>query len=138
MSILLLTCQLCNSYYEYSGLGVNLSDHLGSQIFFTSKLDDSNSKRLLVEIFLTRSLTKSLAFCEFVSVNFKPCISLQQCRWSDMHKRFIIRYHHHCHLKLLLFVPPTWLPHIFLTNKVTDSTHKLAASGLSGFFISIL
>lgn len=32
----------------------------------------------------------------------------------------------------------TRLPHIFTINKVTASTHKLAASGLSGFFISIL
>ena len=30
-------------------------------------------KRLLVDIFLTRSLSKSLAFCEFASVNFQPC-----------------------------------------------------------------
>ena len=27
-------------------------------------------KRLLVDIFLTRRLSKSIAFCEFVSVNF--------------------------------------------------------------------
>ena len=30
-------------------------------------------KRLLVDIFLTRRLLKSLAFCEFASVNFEPC-----------------------------------------------------------------
>ena len=29
-------------------------------------------KRLLVDIFLTLRLSKSLAFCEFTSVNFKP------------------------------------------------------------------
>ena len=29
-------------------------------------------KRLLVDIFLTRRLLKSLAFCEFASVNFEP------------------------------------------------------------------
>ena len=29
-------------------------------------------KRLLVDIFLTRRLSKSLAFCEFASVNFEP------------------------------------------------------------------
>ena len=28
-------------------------------------------KRLLVDIFLSRSLSKSLAFCEFASVNFE-------------------------------------------------------------------
>ena len=30
-------------------------------------------KRLLVDIFLTRRLLKSLAFCEFASANFEPC-----------------------------------------------------------------
>ena len=30
-------------------------------------------KRLLVDIFLTRRLSKSLAFCEFASGNFEPC-----------------------------------------------------------------
>ena len=30
-------------------------------------------KRLLVDIFFTRRLSKSLAFCEFASVNFEPC-----------------------------------------------------------------
>ena len=29
-------------------------------------------KRLLVDIFLTRRLSKSLAFCEFASINFEP------------------------------------------------------------------
>ena len=29
-------------------------------------------KCLLVDIFLTRRLSKSLAFCEFASVNFEP------------------------------------------------------------------
>ena len=29
-------------------------------------------KRLLLDIFLTPSLSKSLAFCKFVSVNFEP------------------------------------------------------------------
>ena len=29
-------------------------------------------KRLLVDIFLTRRLLKSLAFCEFASINFEP------------------------------------------------------------------
>ena len=30
-------------------------------------------KRLLVDIFFTRRLSKSLAVCEFASVNFEPC-----------------------------------------------------------------
>ena len=30
-------------------------------------------KRLLMDIFLTRRLSKSLVFCEFASVNFEPC-----------------------------------------------------------------
>ena len=30
------------------------------------------TRRLLVDIFLTRSLSKSIAFCEFASVNFEP------------------------------------------------------------------
>ena len=30
-------------------------------------------KRLLVDIFLTRKLSKSLSLCEFASVNFEPC-----------------------------------------------------------------
>ena len=30
-------------------------------------------KRLLVDTFLTRRLLKSLAFCEFASINFEPC-----------------------------------------------------------------
>jgi len=29
-------------------------------------------KRLLVDIFLTSRLSKSLAFCEFANVNFEP------------------------------------------------------------------
>ena len=33
-------------------------------------------KCLLVDIFLPRSLSKSLAFCEFASVNFEP-------RWKE-------------------------------------------------------
>ena len=44
--------------------------------FSTSKLVRSlanlEHKCLLVDIFLTCSLSKSLAFCVFVSVNFKP------------------------------------------------------------------
>ena len=33
-------------------------------------------KRLLVDVFLTRRLSKSLAFCEFASVNFEPWAGL--------------------------------------------------------------
>lgn len=33
-------------------------------------------ERLLVDIFVTRSLLKSLAFCEFASVNFETWIGL--------------------------------------------------------------
>ena len=36
-------------------------------------MDYSNSQTLLVDIFLTRRLSKLLAFCEFASVNFEPC-----------------------------------------------------------------
>ena len=32
-------------------------------------------KRLLVNIFLTCILSKSLAFCEFASLNFEPCLT---------------------------------------------------------------
>ena len=31
-------------------------------------------KRFLVDIFFTRRLSKSLAFCEVASVNFEPCM----------------------------------------------------------------
>ena len=31
-------------------------------------------KRLLMDIFLTRRLSKSLVFCEFASVNFEPVV----------------------------------------------------------------
>ena len=74
-----------------AGLEVNFSAHLQnltSKIFFhqqtsgetTSKFSPNvwetwmilTRKRLLVDIFLTRSLSKSLAFCELASVNFEP------------------------------------------------------------------
>ena len=32
-------------------------------------------KCLLVDVFLSRRLSKSLAFCEFASVNFEPCFN---------------------------------------------------------------
>ena len=35
-------------------------------------------KHLQVDIFLTRRLSKALAFCEFASVNFEPCLQQQQ------------------------------------------------------------
>ena len=46
-------------------------------------MDDSNSQTFaLVDIFLTRSLSKSLAFCEFASVNFEPL-------WASFYLRSI-------------------------------------------------
>ena len=40
-------------------------------------------KRLLVDVFLTRRLSKSLAFCEFVSVNFEPWSSFKFAAAKD-------------------------------------------------------
>ena len=43
-------------------------------------------KCLLVDIFLTRSLSKSLAFYEFASINFEPWLSLSIClggQWNS-------------------------------------------------------
>ena len=43
-------------------------------------------KCLLVDIFLTRSLSKSLAFYEFASINFKPWLFLSIClggQWNS-------------------------------------------------------
>ena len=62
---------------------VNFSVHLqslASKIFSSSKFFPNvweswkilTRKCLLVDIFLTRRLSKSLAFCEFASVNFEP------------------------------------------------------------------
>ena len=74
-----------------SGLEVIFLVHLqsfASNIFFRKQTGETTSKlfpfvwetwiiltrnRLLVDIFLTRRLSKSLAFCEFASVNFEPC-----------------------------------------------------------------
>ena len=37
-------------------------------------MDDSHSQNILfVDIFLAHNLPKSLAFCEFASINFEPC-----------------------------------------------------------------
>ena len=41
-------------------------------------------KRLLVDVFLTRRLSKPLAFCEFASVNFEPCIVELSCYTSEI------------------------------------------------------
>ena len=78
-----------------AGLEVNFLVHLqsfASKIFYTEQTGETTSKffpnvwetwmspthkRLLVDIFLTRSLSKSLAFCEFASVNFEPCCGLR-------------------------------------------------------------
>ena len=74
----------------HSGLEVIFLVHLqvsGSKIFSHWQTGETTSKlfpfvwetwriltrnRLLVDIFLTRRLSKSLAFCEFTSVNFEP------------------------------------------------------------------
>ena len=45
-------------------------------------------KRLLVDIFLTRRLLKSLAFCEFASVNFEPCYK-NPCKALNFENPFI-------------------------------------------------
>ena len=37
-------------------------------------------ERLIVNIFLTRRLSKALTFCEFASINFKPCWTV----WSKL------------------------------------------------------
>ena len=73
-----------------AGLEVNFLVHLlsfASKIFSTNKLVETTSnffpkvwetwiilpgKRLLVDIFLTRRLSKSLEFCELASVNLSP------------------------------------------------------------------
>ena len=77
-----------------TGLEVNFLAHLqsfASRIFFPLETGDTTSKffpfvwetwiiltrnHLLVDIFLTRRLSKSLAFCVFASVNFEPCINI--------------------------------------------------------------
>ena len=40
-------------------------------------MGDSNSQTFASGLFLTRRLSKSLAFCEFASVNFEPCKSVR-------------------------------------------------------------
>ena len=49
--------------------------------------------RLLVDIFLTRRLSKSLAFCEFASVNFEPCNNVHYAM-ADVFTRTIARWRH--------------------------------------------
>lgn len=39
-------------------------------------------KRLLVNFFLTRRLSKSLAFCKFATINFEPCGQVKQYRYN--------------------------------------------------------
>ena len=80
-------CVFCN---VASGLEVIFLVHLqsfASKIFFDQQTGETTSNlfpfvwetwiiltrnRLLVDIFLTRRLSKPLAFCEFASVNFEP------------------------------------------------------------------
>ena len=74
---------------EKAGIKVNFLVHLQSfisTIFFTSKIVRplANSfplfkwhKRLLVDIFFTHRLSKSLAFCVFASINFEPWMGPQ-------------------------------------------------------------
>ena len=78
-----LTHGMIDGQQAQSGLEVNFLVHLQSfaiKIFSTSKLFPNvwetcmilTRKRLLVDIVLTRRLSKALAFCEFASVNFDP------------------------------------------------------------------
>ena len=90
-----------------TGLEVNFLVHLQSvarKLFFHQQTGETTSKffpfvwetwmiptrkRLLVDVFLTRRLSKSLAFCEFASVNFWPCITYNQIKsgheWRGAH-----------------------------------------------------
>ena len=44
-------------------------------------------KRLLVDIFLTHRLSKSLAFCKFATINFEPCSQVKQYRYNTKQHR---------------------------------------------------
>ena len=70
------------SYNDESGLEVNISVHLQSLISKPSSIpanwglgdrDDSNSQTFASGYFSHSQLSKSVAFCEFASVNFEPC-----------------------------------------------------------------
>ena len=92
LSLNLLSFFLQNDSLLFSGLEVIFLVHLqsfASKIFFHQQTGETTSNlfpfvcetwiiltrnRLLVDIFLTRRLSKSLAFCEFASVNFEACI----------------------------------------------------------------
>ena len=54
-------------------------------------------KRLLVDIFFTRRLPKSLAFCEFASVNFEPCRNSLDVTAQLLNIRCVI---HHIYLQI--------------------------------------
>ena len=76
-----------------TGLEVNFFVHFhsfGSKIFFNKQIGETTSKfspfvwekwkiltckRLVVDIFLTYRLTKSLMFCKFAGINFEPCVT---------------------------------------------------------------
>ena len=70
------------SYNDESGLEVNISVHLQSLISKPSSIlanwglgdrVDSNSQTFASGYFSHSQLSKSVAFCEFASVNFEPC-----------------------------------------------------------------
>ena len=56
------------------------------------------NKRLLVEIFLTRRLPKSLAFCQFASFNFEPWMRHDYTRWNIVHLRQWKAEHEHINM----------------------------------------
>ena len=64
-------------------------------------------KCLLVDIFLTRSLSKSLAFCEFASVNFEPCIVHHNHGCTHIHTSWNDVTHSDCYC-LIIHVPVTF------------------------------
>ena len=51
---------------------------------------------LLVDIFLTCRLSKSLTFCEFVSVNFKPWILITMGPWCQVAVFFPLLWAYSC------------------------------------------
>ena len=58
-------------------------------------------KRLLVDIILTCRLSKSLTFCEFVSVNFEPCFMYGHGQKREQFKhttKNFVEFHNHSRL----------------------------------------
>ena len=63
-------------------------------------------KRLLMDIFLTRRLSKSLAFCEFASVDFEPWVTIGTLRdHKPLTSMFFLGLHfiRHCRSENSLF-----------------------------------